>query len=193
VRAAYGVSWAYLTGDVAYEGYKAYLRNERVRNPHLYPQEADGEEGKKGVVGEKLTKRMEAVVGSERLAKGTEMVRRAGTKVGVLEEGGRGKEEKLEVERGHVPAIEDWRSVMAQRAVFQGVASMGLPAFTIHSVVKYSGRAMKDVKNVRIRTWGPIGVSVHPSLLLCAFGWIGILILSLARSRGRSVLTVYIR
>lgn len=60
---------------------------------------------------------------------------------------------------GRVPAIEDYRSVMAQRAVFQGLASMGLPAFTIHSIVRYSGRAMKDMKNKTIRTWGPIGVS----------------------------------
>lgn len=48
---------------------------------------------------------------------------------------------------------------MAQRAVFQSVASMGLPAFTIHSIVRYSGRALKDVKNTRIRSYGPIGVS----------------------------------
>lgn len=37
---------------------------------------------------------------------------------------------------------------------------MGLPAFTIHSVVKYSGRALKDVKNTAIRTWGPIGLGL---------------------------------
>lgn len=49
---------------------------------------------------------------------------------------------------------------MAQRAIFQSVASMGLPAFTIHSVVRYSGRAMKDVKNKTIRTWGPIGLGL---------------------------------
>ena len=57
-----------------------------------------------------------------------------------------------------VPAIEDYRAIMAQRAVFQSLASMGLPAFTIHSIVRYSGRALKNVKNVKIRTWGPIGV-----------------------------------
>lgn len=61
-------------------------------------------------------------------------------------------------EPGHVAAIDDYRSVMAQRAMFQGLASMGLPAFTIHSIVKYSGRALKDAKNTRIRTYGPIGV-----------------------------------
>lgn len=58
-----------------------------------------------------------------------------------------------------LPAIEDWRAVVAQRAVFQSIASMGLPAFTIHSIVRYSGRALKNAKNTTIRTWGPIGVS----------------------------------
>lgn len=49
---------------------------------------------------------------------------------------------------------------MAQRAIFQSLASMGLPAFTIHSVVRYSGRAMKNIKNTKIRTWGPIGLGL---------------------------------
>ncbi len=37
---------------------------------------------------------------------------------------------------------------------------MGLPAFTIHSIVRYSGKAMKDVKNARLRTYGPIGLGL---------------------------------
>ena len=61
---------------------------------------------------------------------------------------------------GVVPPLEDYRTVMAQRAIFQSVASMGLPAFTIHSVVRYSGRALKDAKNKTIRTWGPIGLGL---------------------------------
>ncbi len=65
-------------------------------------------------------------------------------------------------EVGHVPAIEDFRSVMVQRAVFQSIASMGLPAFTIHSIVRYSGKALKDAKNITIRTYGPIGVGLCP-------------------------------
>ena len=79
--------------------------------------------------------------------------------------------EKGEVEElvgwapGHVPMIEDYRSVMLQRAIFQGLASMGLPAFTIHSIVRYSGRALKDAKNMRIRTYGPIGVCYPLSLI----------------------------
>jgi fission process protein 1 len=49
---------------------------------------------------------------------------------------------------------------MAQRFIFQAIASMGLPAFTIHSIVRYSGRALKNSKNVRIRTYGPIGLGL---------------------------------
>jgi mitochondrial fission process protein 1 len=69
-------------------------------------------------------------------------------------------------EPGVVAPLEDWRTVMLQRGIFQSVASMGLPAFTIHSVVRYSGRAMKNVKNPKLRTWGPIGLglAVVPTL-----------------------------
>jgi fission process protein 1 len=63
-------------------------------------------------------------------------------------------------EPGIVAPLDDYRTVMVQRAIFQSVASMGLPAFTIHSVVRYSGRALKDVKNKLIRTWGPIGLGL---------------------------------
>ena len=59
-----------------------------------------------------------------------------------------------------VVPIEDYRAVMAQRAVFQGLASMGLPAFTIHSVVRYSGKALKNNSNKTLRTWGPIGLGL---------------------------------
>ena len=58
-----------------------------------------------------------------------------------------------------IAAIDDWKSVAAQRAMFQSVASMGLPAFTIHSIVRYSGRAFKSAANTTLRTWAPIGVS----------------------------------
>ncbi|KAK4982654.1 hypothetical protein LTR50_007639 [Elasticomyces elasticus] len=64
------------------------------------------------------------------------------------------------VEPGRVVPIEDYRAVMAQRAVFQSIASMGLPAFTIHSIVKYAGKALKNNKNLRIRSYGPIGLGL---------------------------------
>lgn len=108
VKSAYGVSWAYLIGDVSHEGWKAYKRNQKL----LHPEQ---------------DQHMSAT--------------------------------QTAAQPVHIPAIEDWRAVAAQRAVFQSVASMGLPAFTIHSIVRYSGRALKDAKNVTLRTWGPIGVS----------------------------------
>lgn len=116
VRGAYGISWAYILGDVGNEGWRAYRRNQKL----LYP---DGEEYRDAS----------------------------------------GNVQKRPV---HIPAIEDYRSVMAQRAVFQSVASMGLPAFTIHSIVKYSGKALRTASNTTIRTWGPIGVRLTPPLTL---------------------------
>ncbi|KAF2485168.1 mitochondrial 18 KDa protein-domain-containing protein [Neohortaea acidophila] len=109
VRSAYGISWAYILGDVSYEGYKAYLRNEKVRHPE---KDADANTSTALVV------------------------------------------------PGHVAPIDDYRTIMVQRGIFQSIASMGLPAFTIHSVVRYSGQALKNVKNTKIRTWGPIGLGL---------------------------------
>ena len=70
-----------------------------------------------------------------------------------------GSEVKPAAQPVDIPAIEDYRAIMVQRAVFQSIASMGLPAFTIHSIVRYSGKALKNASNATIRTWGPIGVS----------------------------------
>ncbi|KAK4126445.1 hypothetical protein N657DRAFT_643232 [Parathielavia appendiculata] len=128
VRGAYGVSWAYILGDVSYEGYKAYWHNQRILNPQM-----------------ELTTRQQQILGVDMSAiPGSPPPAAPGT----------------------IPPLEDYRTVMLQRGIFQSIASMGLPAFTIHSVVRYSGRAMKDVKNARLRTWGPIGLglSVVPFL-----------------------------
>ena len=127
VRAAYGISWAYLAGDVAHEGYKAYCANQRVLHPEL-PTEAI----------------------KERWSSAKDQVQKIEGK----------REEGALVVPGKVTPLEDYRTVMVQRAIFQGLASMGLPAFTIHSIVRYSGRALKDVKNVKLRTWGPIGLGL---------------------------------
>ncbi|KAH8602098.1 mitochondrial 18 KDa protein-domain-containing protein [Bisporella sp. PMI_857] len=125
VRAAYGVSWAYLVGDVSHEGYKAYCSNQRILHPEL-PREA-----------------------------AQERYNDAKTELSTA-----ASDNGLSLKPGVVAPINDYRTVMVQRALFQGIASMGLPAFTIHSIVRYSGRAFKDVKNVRIRTYGPIGLGL---------------------------------
>ena len=92
VRAGYGISWAYLIGDVGYEGYKAKM-----------------------------------VRGDDN------------TTVGLL---------------------------CVRRSVFQALATMALPAFTIHSVVKYTGRMMHNVKNPKVKGWGPtlLGLATVPAL-----------------------------
>lgn len=123
VRTAYGISWAYLIGDVAHESYKAYCQNQRIKHPEL-PREAS------------IARYNDA---KEPLS--------------------RGETPEVKVP-GKVSPLEDWRTVAVQRAVFQSIASMGLPALTIHSIVRYSGKALKDVKNVKLRTYGPIGLGL---------------------------------
>jgi fission process protein 1 len=139
VRGAYGVSWIYLMGDVSHEGYKAYLRNQEALHPAATTNTtAHQSMTQKGLgAANKMAEGLGLASGPDNPVTG------AGS--GVVP--------------GRVSAINDYRAVMAQRAVFQAVASMGLPAFTIHSIVRYSGRALKDAKNKTLRTWGPIGVS----------------------------------
>jgi fission process protein 1 len=128
VRAAYGISWAYLIGDVSHEGYKAYCQNQRILHPELIRESNEDRYNN-------AKNAPPALVAA-------------------------GKEIPEEPQPGIVTPLEDYRTVMVQRAIFQSIASMGLPAFTIHSIVRYSGRALKDAKNVRIRTWGPIGLGL---------------------------------
>ncbi|GIK07848.1 hypothetical protein Aspvir_003517 [Aspergillus viridinutans] len=133
VRTAYGISWTYLLGDVAHEGHKAYLRNRHVLAP---PGEAY-----------KDAKDLSA----NEVVKGMATGDMGGPSAGA---------ELAPWPTTPIPLIEDYRMVMVKRAVFQSIASMGLPAFTIHSVVKYSGQTMKNNKNVFMRTWTPIGLGL---------------------------------
>lgn len=119
VTTAYGISWVYILGDVSYEGYKAYLQNQKK----LFPKTQ------------------------------SEPWRDGSAELGTSSPGSGGEA------RG-IPPLEDYRTVMAQRGIFQVLASMGLPAFTIHSTVKYTSKAMRNVKNQPLRTWGPIGLGL---------------------------------
>ncbi|KAG6866525.1 hypothetical protein C0991_003069 [Blastosporella zonata] len=53
-----------------------------------------------------------------------------------------------------------------QRAAFQSIASMALPAFTIHTAVAQAKKAFKNTQNVRLKTWGPTatGLAIVPIL-----------------------------
>ena len=56
--------------------------------------------------------------------------------------------------------------VAVKRSVFQGVASMALPAFTIHTAVKQAGRQFAKSSNMTAKRWGPtvVGISLVPAL-----------------------------
>ena len=51
----------------------------------------------------------------------------------------------------------DWRLVFLKNGVFQALASMALPAFTIHSTVRYSSYFFKNTSIHALKTWGPVG------------------------------------
>ncbi|KAI0347472.1 hypothetical protein BDW22DRAFT_1351917 [Trametopsis cervina] len=56
--------------------------------------------------------------------------------------------------------------VAVKRAVFQSVASMALPAFTIHTAVRQAKRAFTNAQNKTLRMWGPTatGLAIVPIL-----------------------------
>lgn len=56
--------------------------------------------------------------------------------------------------------------VAVKRSVFQGVASMALPAFTIHTAVKQASKAVRNSPNVQLKRWGPtaVGLGIVPAL-----------------------------
>lgn len=141
IRSAYGISWAYLLGDVGHEGYKAYLRNRRALAPP-----GDAHKDASAITSEQIIRGM-----------ATGNISMPLTKEGRSKE----KDSLTPWPTTEISLAEDYRMVMVKRAVFQSIASMGLPAFTIHSVVKYSGRAVKGVKNSLVRTWLPIGVCIE--------------------------------
>ncbi|KAK6459975.1 mitochondrial 18kDa protein [Scheffersomyces coipomensis] len=60
----------------------------------------------------------------------------------------------------------DWRLVAVKRGIFQSIASMGLPAFTIHSAVRYSSILFKNSGINVLKTYGPvaIGLGIVPVL-----------------------------
>jgi fission process protein 1 len=100
VTAAYGISWAYLIGDV---GFTTYKSSQLGPNPF---------------------------------------------------------------EAAHMTEPTRLTMVAVKRSVFQGIASMALPAFTIHTAVKQAGRAFAKSANPTLKRWGPtaVGISIVPAL-----------------------------
>ncbi|KAF8351178.1 mitochondrial 18 KDa protein-domain-containing protein [Amanita rubescens] len=100
VTAAYGMSWLYICGDVAYETYKAHRLGPSPIEANNFAEP---------------------------------------TRLGI---------------------------VAVQRATFQSIASMALPAFTIHTVVSQAQKAFANTKNARVKAWGPTltGLALVPML-----------------------------
>lgn len=53
----------------------------------------------------------------------------------------------------------DWRLSAIKRGIFQSIASMGLPAFTIHSAVRYSSLLFTNAPK-SLKTYGPVGIGL---------------------------------
>lgn len=100
VTAAYGVSWAYLIGDVAFTTYKA---KEAGPTP---------------------------------------------------------------IEAANFSEPTRLTMVAVKRSVFQSVASMALPAFTIHTAVRQASKMVAKSSNITLKRWGPtaVGISIVPAL-----------------------------
>lgn len=115
VTFCYGISWSYLIGDVAYESWKARMRQAGTHRPGLKPWDP--------------TPEVSALL--------------------------RDSYDDL-----------DWKIIGVKRALFQSIASMGLPAFTIHSTVRYSSILFKDSANKTLKTFGPValGLGIVPFL-----------------------------
>ncbi|PWN45064.1 hypothetical protein IE81DRAFT_320663 [Ceraceosorus guamensis] len=146
VRACYGISWAYLVGDVGYAGYKAHQQHEHDTA---------------GIATKVEDKAKEAVnVGTDKLKQ-------------IVGDSG----QRVELRRSHDGSLEKHAAghsdfshvglVMARRAVFQSIASMALPAFTIHSVVRYSAPIFARSASKRVRGAGPTiaGLAFVPALV----------------------------
>ncbi|KAE8360854.1 mitochondrial 18 KDa protein-domain-containing protein [Aspergillus caelatus] len=142
VRCTHAISWAYVFGDVVHEGYKAYLRNRSLLAPlsNDYKDARDLTSGKNSK-GQYCSKRKSYGDSQDKsvVADDTSDTLTPWPTI-------------------HIPLAEDYRAVMFKRAIFQSIASMALPAITIHSVVRYSGQLLKNSKNVFCRTWAPIGL-----------------------------------
>ncbi|EZF34059.1 hypothetical protein H109_02165 [Trichophyton interdigitale MR816] len=170
VKGAYGVSWAYIFGDVANEGYKAYLRNQEILAPKSEAFRKATETIAAGDVDLKSSADRKALeehfINKAALKDVEETLTSTACPKHPMPWKDPEEDTLVPWPTKKIPLSEDYRSVMAERAVFQSIASMGLPAFTIHSIVKYSGRAMKNMKSVFFRTWAPIGLglSVVPAL-----------------------------
>lgn len=116
VKFGYGISWAYLIGDVSYASWKVKMKSEGRYMPGLKPWNTAPP---------------------------------ADAAAAALY-----KRDNLSL------ADTDWRVMFVKRGIFQSLASMALPAFTIHSAVRYSLVLFKNNSIKAVKTYGPVAVGL---------------------------------
>lgn len=172
VRGAYAISWTYIIGDVLYAGYKAAKQYEALASTTFSSakgplQEFETEAAKYANSALKSVKEnlpLEKVLDPKTLAalSPSEKVELKKRHTQRLAEQGHhaGVDPSKISETTHVGLT------VARQAVFQSIASMALPAFTIHSIVRYSAPVFAKAKSQRIRAAGPTvaGLMFVPAL-----------------------------
>lgn len=171
VRGAYAISWTYILGDVAYAGYKAAKQYEALASTTFSAAGPLQEfENKAARYAEKALAEiredlpLEKVLDSKTLSalSPTEKVELRKRHTQRLAKQG----EHAGVDPNRVSEATHVGLTMARQAVFQSIASMALPAFTIHSIVRYSAPLFAKAKSQRIRAAGPTvaGLMFVPAL-----------------------------
>ncbi|GAC75419.1 hypothetical protein PANT_15d00062 [Moesziomyces antarcticus T-34] len=171
VRGAYAVSWTYILGDVVYAGYKAAQQYEALASTTFSKsgpvQELESEAAQladKALTSARENLPLEKLLDAKTLnaLSPTEKVELRKRHVERLAEQG----DHAGVDPNQVSEATHVGVVMARRAVFQSIASMALPAFTIHSIVRYSAPVFAKAKSQRIRAAGPTvaGLMFVPAL-----------------------------
>jgi fission process protein 1 len=147
-RGVSAISWVYAVYDVVFEGHQAYLRNRDILAP---PSKAFMDARDSNIRSIAKYHAMSNAPRSSAHALGSQSVGWGD------DDDGADSLEPWPVK--HVPLADDYRVVMAKRAIFHGLASIGLPTFTIHRIVKYSGGYFKGRNTLLARSCMPLGVS----------------------------------
>ncbi|CBQ70065.1 conserved hypothetical protein [Sporisorium reilianum SRZ2] len=172
VRGAYAISWTYILGDVLYAGYKAAKQYEALASTTFSSSEGPLQEFET-----KAAKYANSALESIKENLPLEKVLDAKTLAALS------PSEKVELkkrhtqrlaEQGHHAGVDPTKVsevthvglTVVRQAVFQSIASMALPAFTIHSIVRYSAPLFAKAKSQRIRAAGPTvaGLMFVPAL-----------------------------
>ncbi|KAI5305898.1 hypothetical protein KEM56_002945 [Ascosphaera pollenicola] len=144
LRCAIGLTSIYMVADLTNEGIRAYQKNMRALAP---PTEAYHDATLPAQMQAQHNTNLSALPASPVLeVEGQSAFMPWGAKT--------------------VPVKEDWRAVVAERAVFQTLSSLVLPAATLTAVVRHSTKCLSDSGSVIVRRWGPlaIGLFIVPML-----------------------------